>query len=113
MFDVGFWELIILFTLALLVLGPDRLPRVTNSIGKWVGRARAMASNLKDQIEDEIELKELEKLHGMDKEFDLSSFDESTEKHAADEPEAESDEGAEQEETANTPEESPKVRDEA
>jgi len=110
MFDVGFWELMILFTLALLVLGPERLPRVTNSIGRWVGRARAMASNLKEQIEDEVSLTELEKLHSMDEELDLSSFTKSTQKHdAPDTPDSDSEEGSKQEEAPQASEENSKT----
>jgi len=55
MFDVGFWELVILFGLGLMVLGPERLPRVANQLGRWVGQARNMARHLTTQIRDEIE----------------------------------------------------------
>jgi sec-independent protein translocase protein TatB len=55
MFDVGFWELVILFGLGLLVLGPERMPRVANQLGRWVGQARNMARHLTSQIRDEIE----------------------------------------------------------
>ncbi|MEE4186317.1 MAG: Sec-independent protein translocase protein TatB [Gammaproteobacteria bacterium] len=55
MFDVGFWELVILFGLGLIVLGPERLPRVANQLGRWVGQARNMARHLTTQIRDEIE----------------------------------------------------------
>lgn len=55
MFDVGFWELVILFGLGLMVLGPERLPKVAAKIGRWVGQARNMARHLSNQIRDEIE----------------------------------------------------------
>ena len=55
MFDIGFWELVILFGLGLMVLGPERLPRVAAKIGRWVGQARNMARHLSNQIRDEIE----------------------------------------------------------
>lgn len=54
MFDVGFWELTLLATLALLVLGPERLPAVVSSIGRMMGRARSLARGLKMQIEREM-----------------------------------------------------------
>ncbi len=54
MFDVGFRELLIIFTLALLVLGPDKLPGVVSTIGRWTGRARALARGLRLQIEREM-----------------------------------------------------------
>lgn len=54
MFDVGFWELTLIAMLALLVLGPDRLPGVVNNIGRMLGRARSLARGLKMQIEREM-----------------------------------------------------------
>lgn len=55
MFDVGFSELVLLFIIGLLVLGPEKLPRVANKLGGWVGQARRMTRMLKRQIEDELE----------------------------------------------------------
>jgi sec-independent protein translocase protein TatB len=43
MFEVGFSELLLIMGLALLVLGPEKLPKVVGEIGRWMGRARAMA----------------------------------------------------------------------
>src|SRR5215470_7448344 len=60
MFDVGFGELVLLFVIGLLVLGPQRLPKVAAEIGKWVGRARRTATQLRRQLEREIELADLE-----------------------------------------------------
>lgn len=54
MFDVGFWELTFIMTLALLVLGPDKLPGLVRSLGRWMGRARSVARNLRVQIEREV-----------------------------------------------------------
>lgn len=54
MFDVGFWELTLLATLGLLVLGPERLPGVVTSIGRMMGKARSLARGLKMQIEREM-----------------------------------------------------------
>jgi sec-independent protein translocase protein TatB len=61
MFDVGFMELVLVSVIGLLVLGPQRLPKVAAEIGKWVGRARRTATQLRRQLEREIELTELEK----------------------------------------------------
>jgi len=55
MFDIGFWELAIIFGLGLMVLGPERLPKVAAKLGRWVGQARNMARHLSNQIRDEIE----------------------------------------------------------
>jgi sec-independent protein translocase protein TatB len=55
MFDVGFWELVILFGIGLMVLGPERMPKVAAKVGRWAGQARRMARNLSTQLRDEIE----------------------------------------------------------
>lgn len=60
MFDVGFGELVLISLIGLLVLGPQRLPKVAAEIGKWVGRARRTATQLRRQLEREIELSELQ-----------------------------------------------------
>ena len=56
MFDVGFWEIALLFGLGLMILGPEKLPRVAGQLGRWVGRARRTASQLRYQLEREIDL---------------------------------------------------------
>lgn len=55
MFEVGFTEILLIFGLALLVLGPARLPKLAADIGRWAGRARAMASHLRTQLEQETQ----------------------------------------------------------
>lgn len=54
MFDVGFWELAVIFVIGLLVLGPERLPRVAQQLGQWAGKARRMARMLTTQLQDEL-----------------------------------------------------------
>jgi sec-independent protein translocase protein TatB len=56
MSGVGFWELIILFLIGLIVLGPEKLPRVANQLGSWLGQARRMTRVMKRQLEDELNL---------------------------------------------------------
>ncbi len=56
MSGIGFWELIILFLIGLIVLGPERLPRVANQIGSWLGQARRMTRVMKRQLEEELDL---------------------------------------------------------
>lgn len=56
MFDIGFWELIILFGLGLVILGPERLPKVAVQVGNWAGQARRMARSLTSQLRDELDL---------------------------------------------------------
>ena len=54
MSGIGFWELIILTLIGLIVLGPERLPRVANQLGGWLGQARRMTRVMKRQLEDEL-----------------------------------------------------------
>ncbi|HEV7606755.1 MAG TPA: Sec-independent protein translocase protein TatB [Steroidobacteraceae bacterium] len=53
MFEVGFTELLLIFALSLIVLGPEKLPKLAQQVGRWVGRARAMARQFRDQLEEE------------------------------------------------------------
>jgi sec-independent protein translocase protein TatB len=54
MFEVGFTEIILILGIALLVLGPEKLPRLANQVGRWAGRARAMARQLRQQLDEEV-----------------------------------------------------------
>ncbi len=56
MSGVGFFELVILFMIGLVVLGPKRLPKVANQLGSWIGQARRMTRVMKRQLEDELDL---------------------------------------------------------
>jgi len=56
MSGVGFSELLILFLIGLIVLGPEKLPRVANQLGSWLGQARRMTRVMKRQLEDELHL---------------------------------------------------------
>ena len=59
MLDFSISKLAVLALLALLVLGPEKLPKVAAQLGRWVGRARVMARNLRAQLEQEISYDEL------------------------------------------------------
>jgi Tat protein translocase TatB subunit len=65
MFEVGFTEIILIVGLALLVLGPEKLPGLVNKVGRWTGRARSMARQLRTQLEHEVTLDELTKSRPM------------------------------------------------
>ena len=65
MFDVGFSEVVIIAIIALVILGPERLPKVARTIGFWVGKARRMVADVKSDIDREMresELADLRKL---------------------------------------------------
>lgn len=59
MFDVGFSELLLCFVVALVVLGPERLPKVARTVGRWTGQARAYLRNLSTELDRESQLAEL------------------------------------------------------
>ena len=54
MFDIGFWELSLIMLLALLIVGPERLPGMVSTLGNWAGRAKFMARSLRMQVEREL-----------------------------------------------------------
>ena len=62
MFDIGFSELVVVGIVALLVIGPERLPKVARTAGLWVGRARRFVSSVKADIDREIAADELKKV---------------------------------------------------
>jgi sec-independent protein translocase protein TatB len=61
MFEVGFTEIILILGLALLVLGPEKLPALAEKIGRWTGRARSMARQLRSQLEQEVTIEQMAK----------------------------------------------------
>ena len=59
MFDIGFSELIVLALVALIVIGPERLPRVARTLGALLGRAQRYVNDVKADIQREVDLDEL------------------------------------------------------
>ena len=53
MFDVGFSEVVVCFLVALIGLGPEKLPAVARTLGRWTGRARGYMRNLSAELERE------------------------------------------------------------
>ncbi len=62
MFDIGFWELSLIGIVALLVIGPERLPAVARTVGKYVGRANRFVANIKDDISKELKDEDLKRI---------------------------------------------------
>ncbi|MEZ8039822.1 Sec-independent protein translocase protein TatB [Vibrio sp. 1F263] len=60
MFDIGFWELVLISVVGLVVLGPERLPVAIRSISKFVGQAKSMANSVKDELSHELKVQELQ-----------------------------------------------------
>jgi sec-independent protein translocase protein TatB len=61
MFDFGFQELMVIFIVALVVLGPKRMQQLATKVGHWVGKARGMARQFREQLESEVNLDDLGK----------------------------------------------------
>jgi len=62
MFDIGFSELIVIALVALIVIGPERLPRVARTLGALLGRAQRYVNDVKADIQREVDLDELKNL---------------------------------------------------
>ncbi|KAF1686925.1 twin-arginine translocase subunit TatB [Pseudoxanthomonas broegbernensis] len=61
MFDIGFGELLLIAVVALVVLGPERLPKAARFAGLWVRRARAQWYSVKAELERELQADELKR----------------------------------------------------
>ena len=61
MFDIGFWELIFILVILLLVVGPERMPRLARTAGLWVGKMRGFVATVKADIDRELATEELKK----------------------------------------------------
>ncbi len=62
MFDIGFWELSIIAIIALLVIGPERLPAVARAAGNWYGKMQRFITSVKSDIEEELKASELKQI---------------------------------------------------
>ncbi len=62
MFDIGFSELLLFGVIALIVLGPEKMPQAARTAGQWYGKMRRMVSTLQSEIEAELDLAETRKL---------------------------------------------------
>jgi sec-independent protein translocase protein TatB len=81
MFDIGFSELIMIGLVSLLVIGPERLPKVARIAGFWLGKTRNMVASVKAEIKQELQAEELRQI--FNEQADLQEFhaalDETTE----------------------------------
>lgn len=59
MFDIGFLELLICGVIALLVLGPERLPTAARTAGRWIGKTRRMVSQFSSELDRQLKAEEL------------------------------------------------------
>ncbi|MGH8521031.1 MAG: Sec-independent protein translocase protein TatB [Gammaproteobacteria bacterium] len=59
MFDIGFWELCLVGVVALIVLGPEKLPRAARTAGLWLAKARRTLATVQEEVKRELELEDL------------------------------------------------------
>jgi len=89
MSDIGFFELLVVALVALLVLGPERLPKVIKKVASWTARGRYFANHLRDEFEREANLSEMRESLNKEKEqfrqhlkqFEIDATDISTERN--------------------------------
>jgi sec-independent protein translocase protein TatB len=62
MFDVGFSELCLIGLVSLLVIGPERLPKVARVVGFWLGKTRHMVASVKEEIKMELHAEEMRQI---------------------------------------------------
>ena len=79
MFDIGFSELLVIAVVALIVIGPERLPKVARTVGHLIGRMQRYVNDVKADISREMELDELRKLRSSMEET-ARSFEQSVQK---------------------------------
>ena len=63
MFDIGFWELVIIALVALIIIGPERLPDFARDAGRLINKIRRFIQSAKRELEKELELDEVNDLH--------------------------------------------------
>jgi len=68
MFDSGFLEMLVIGIIALIVVGPERLPGLASKVGKMVGKMKAFVANTREDIEKEIRAEEMQNMLSKQKE---------------------------------------------
>jgi len=62
MFDVGFWEILFILILALVIIGPERLPGAARQVGFFVGKARRYIEGVRSEVESELDIGEFKRM---------------------------------------------------
>ena len=59
MFDIGFWELMLIAIIGLIVLGPERLPVAIRSVRRWIASAKQFSEGVQTELKEELRINEL------------------------------------------------------
>lgn len=62
MFDIGMFEMVLIGVIALLILGPERMPEAARTAGRWVGKARRFITGIKEDVSSQMSVSELSEL---------------------------------------------------
>jgi len=62
MLDIGFSEIFLIVVILLIVVGPEKMPRIAYLAGKWVGKAKGMINSVKTEIDKEVKAEELKEI---------------------------------------------------
>ena len=62
MSDFGFWELALVMLVALLIVGPERLPQLLSTVGRWIGRIKKLTAQLKDEFAEEASTRDVKRI---------------------------------------------------
>ncbi|MCH9645794.1 MAG: Sec-independent protein translocase protein TatB [Proteobacteria bacterium] len=78
MFDVGFWEFALIGVITLIIVGPERMPGIARTAGKYAGKAKRFIAKIQDDVGEELEVEKLKgQLNAMDKDANIVEiFDE-------------------------------------
>ncbi|SHN89866.1 Twin-arginine translocation protein TatB [Bathymodiolus heckerae thiotrophic gill symbiont] len=72
MFDVGFWEFALIGVIALIIVGPERMPSIARSAGRYAGKAKRFIAKIQDDVSEELDVEKFkDQLSAMDKDSNI------------------------------------------
>ncbi|AYQ56173.1 sec-independent protein translocase protein TatB [Bathymodiolus thermophilus thioautotrophic gill symbiont] len=81
MFDIGFWEFALIGVITLIIVGPEKMPAIARTVGRYVGKAKQFVAKVQADIDAEIDTDEIKKhLHTMDKNTNILEVFDDTKK---------------------------------
>lgn len=75
MFDIGFWEFALIGVITLIIVGPEKMPEIARTVGKYIGKAKKFVANIQTDIGEELEADKLKAhLNIEDKDANIVDF---------------------------------------